>query len=197
MDTLGELASLGHAVFARQTLVGGNYELLRCSSGQDTGPEPGAGCDFEPHPDYWVALLWHRLMGTAALPAPTLSGADGGSAGAAEHDLRLRAHCTPNATRGAVTIAFANMAESATYTLALPASWGARAEYHLTAANATEGFAARTLSLNAGPPLRTGAGADVLPPLRPATQPGAAPAQLAPVSLGFLVFADAGAAACS
>ena len=28
------LARLDHAVLARQTLVGGNYELLRCSSGQ-------------------------------------------------------------------------------------------------------------------------------------------------------------------
>ena len=57
-DTLGTLAQLNHSVTARQTLVGGNYELLRCSSGQATGPEPRAGCDFEPHPDYYIALLW-------------------------------------------------------------------------------------------------------------------------------------------
>ena len=42
LDTLGTLARLNHSVTARQTLVGGNYELLRCSSGQPTGPEPGA-----------------------------------------------------------------------------------------------------------------------------------------------------------
>ena len=46
-DTLGTLAQLNHSVTAWQTLVGGNYELLRCSSGQAAGPEPTAGCDFE------------------------------------------------------------------------------------------------------------------------------------------------------
>ena len=46
------LSRLNHSVLARQTLVGGNYELLRCSSGQAAGPEPAAGCDLEPHPDY-------------------------------------------------------------------------------------------------------------------------------------------------
>ena len=34
VDALGLLARLNHSVLARQTLVGGNYELLRCSSGQ-------------------------------------------------------------------------------------------------------------------------------------------------------------------
>ena len=57
VDTLGTLARLNHSVLARQTLVGGNYELLRCSSGQDAGPEPGTGCDFgfrATSPGYWV-----------------------------------------------------------------------------------------------------------------------------------------------
>ena len=27
----------------------------------------GTGCDFEPRPDYWVALLWRRLSGGVAL----------------------------------------------------------------------------------------------------------------------------------
>jgi hypothetical protein len=43
LDTLATLSSLNHSVFARQTLVGGNYELLRCSSGAPGGPEPSSG----------------------------------------------------------------------------------------------------------------------------------------------------------
>jgi hypothetical protein len=51
LDTLGVLSEHNHSVFGRQTLVGGQYELLRCTGGQFDG----AGCDFEPNPDYWVA----------------------------------------------------------------------------------------------------------------------------------------------
>ncbi|KAL3902995.1 MAG: hypothetical protein SGILL_010616, partial [Bacillariaceae sp.] len=51
MDTLGTLARLNHKVIARQTLVGGKYELLRCSTGI------GGVCDFEPQPDYYLVAL--------------------------------------------------------------------------------------------------------------------------------------------
>lgn len=197
MDTLGTLASLNHSVFARQTLVGGNYELLRCSSGQITGPEPAAGCDFEPHPDYYVALLWRRLMGGTVLDAPMLTGT--GLAAADQH-VRLRAHCTEGATNGSLTIAFANTAESnctnnphhtlissdpvmlslrdclcvtaTTFKLVLPAAIGGASEYHLSAAKAgnymyTSPFESRVLSLNGGPALRTGKCTDNGPPPQP------------------------------
>eukprot|EP01052_Picozoa_sp_SAG31_P018006 SAG31_NODE_1257_length_9081_cov_7.585838_5_plen_210_part_00 len=163
LDTLGTLAALNHSVFARQTLVGGNYELLRCSSGQPTGPEPAAGdlslldaaddahatdsitcmfvlccraplqgCDFEPHPDYYVALLWHRLMGTKALSSPVIAPASAETV----QSVRLHAHCTAGGKAGSISIAFANMADTVSFELALPASFGTiREEYHLTAAN--------------------------------------------------------------
>ena len=44
IDALATLTGLNHSVFARQTLAGGNYELLRCSTGQ----LDGTGCDLEP-----------------------------------------------------------------------------------------------------------------------------------------------------
>ena len=37
-----------------QTLTGGDYALVDHRT-------------FEPHPDFYIALLWARLMGTAAL----------------------------------------------------------------------------------------------------------------------------------
>ena len=108
LDTLGTLARLGHSLLARQTLVGGKYELLRCTTGDDAG----YGCDLEPHPDYWVALLWRKLMGTSVLEAPfivqhrTLKG-DKGEDNWRKY-LRFHAHCTRHQTDGSVTVAFSN-----------------------------------------------------------------------------------------
>jgi hypothetical protein len=197
LDALGSLAALRHDVLARQTLVGGNYELLRCSSGRAGGgaPEEGAGCDFEPHPDYYVALMWRRLMGAAVLNGTVRW--SGGSAMPAS--LRVHAHCTAGRGDGAVTVAWANMDEREAFDLRFSEALGAqRIAYHFAAANATEGMGARVLSLNGGVPLRVGDGA-APPPLdgRAELSGGsAAPLRAAPVSLGWAVFPDAKAAAC-
>ena len=57
-NILGQLSKtrhMTHAVFCRQTLVGGWYDLLSHSN------------NLEPNPDYWLAVLWKRLMGTTSL----------------------------------------------------------------------------------------------------------------------------------
>ncbi|CAA7406944.1 unnamed protein product [Spirodela intermedia] len=54
LDQLGMAAAYDTKTYCRQTLVGGNYGLL------DTDTH-------EPNPDYYSALLWHRLMGRTAL----------------------------------------------------------------------------------------------------------------------------------
>ena len=186
IDMLGTLGEVGNAVFARQTLVGGNYELLRCSSAQLFD---GETCDFEPRPDYWVGLLWHRLMGSRVMH-PTLT-SDGDL-----NNLRVYQHCTPGTTNGSATLSFSNMAEVTVYTLMLPTGLGRRSEYHLTAANATAGFTDRTVALN-GKPLATEATPAVLPALSPVeVQAGEPVVKIGPVSLGFLVFPDAKLAAC-
>jgi heparanase 1 len=221
VDTLGSLARLNHSVLARQTLVGGNYELLRCSSGQANGskgnaPEAGAGCDFEPHPDYWVALLWRRLMGATVLPAPQLTAVDataassaGGSASSASSSasaastagLRLHAHCTAGASNGSVTVAFSNMDEAVSYRLNMDTGAfgaGGRVEYRLAPANATRGDSTgintRRLTLN-GRALEVGDSTE-LPSLAGAAVAGGAPMVVAPVSIGWMVFPQAGAAEC-
>lgn len=51
---LGTAADLGLSRFLRQDFIGGGYELVNRTT-------------FEPNPDYYVALLWQRLMGTRAL----------------------------------------------------------------------------------------------------------------------------------
>lgn len=135
-DMLGTLSEVGNAVFARQTLVGGNYELLRCSSAQLF---PGETCDFEPRPDYWVALLWRRLMGPQAL-VPTLTAArssvEGASASPSKmpllSNLRVYQHCTVGSgtgMNGSVTISFSNMADVTVYSLELPTQLAAGRRY--------------------------------------------------------------------
>ncbi|OVA19193.1 Glycoside hydrolase [Macleaya cordata] len=54
LDQLGMAASYDAKTYCRQTLIGGNYGLLNTTT-------------FIPNPDYYSALLWHRLMGTTVL----------------------------------------------------------------------------------------------------------------------------------
>lgn len=54
LDQLGMAASFDTKTYCRQTLIGGNYGLLNTTT-------------FIPNPDYYSALLWHRLMGRNVL----------------------------------------------------------------------------------------------------------------------------------
>ncbi|KAI7745696.1 hypothetical protein M8C21_011902, partial [Ambrosia artemisiifolia] len=54
LDQLGMSAVYDTKAYCRQSLIGGNYGLLNTTT-------------FEPNPDYYSALLWHRLMGQTVL----------------------------------------------------------------------------------------------------------------------------------
>lgn len=54
LDQLGMASSYDTKTYCRQTLIGGNYGLLNTIT-------------FVPNPDYYSALLWHRLMGRHVL----------------------------------------------------------------------------------------------------------------------------------
>ncbi|KAF5773431.1 putative glycosidase [Helianthus annuus] len=54
LDQLGMAASYDTKTYCRQTLIGGNYGLLNTDT-------------YVPNPDYYSALLWHRLMGRRVL----------------------------------------------------------------------------------------------------------------------------------
>ncbi|RVX19708.1 Heparanase-like protein 3 [Vitis vinifera] len=54
LDQLGMASSYDTKTYCRQTLIGGNYGLLNTTT-------------FVPNPDYYSALLWHRLMGRNVL----------------------------------------------------------------------------------------------------------------------------------
>jgi heparanase 1 len=73
LDQLGMSSKYDTKTYCRQTLVGGNYGLLNTTT-------------FEPNPDYYSALLWHRLMGTTVL-STTFNGTN---------KIRAYAHCAKN-----------------------------------------------------------------------------------------------------
>ncbi|KAI4377183.1 hypothetical protein MLD38_014855 [Melastoma candidum] len=54
LDQLGMTSTFNTKAYCRQSLIGGNYGLLNTTT-------------FAPNPNYYSALLWHRLMGKNVL----------------------------------------------------------------------------------------------------------------------------------
>jgi heparanase len=162
LDQLGDLARRGVQVQMENTLNASDYGLLDETT-------------YEPRPDYWAALLWHRLMGTTVLDPSEPQKAN----------LYVYAHCLPG-SRGGVTVLAINADRSASATLAVPR--GAQ-RYTLSADHLTDANA----MLN-GAVLALGAG-DSLPSLTGlAVQSGSI--DLAPASITFLAFPHAGNTSC-
>jgi hypothetical protein len=162
LDQLGRLARAGAQVVMHNTLAASDYGLL------DEGT-------FRPRPNYWAALLWHRLMGPIVLDASSV----------AAPNLRLYAHCHPG-MRGAVSVLAINTSRHASSTLMLshPAE---RYTLHATRLQgATVQMNGKTLALSSD---------DELPRLEPrAASAGAI--RLAPATITFLAFPDAANPAC-
>ena len=95
LDQLGRLARAGVSVVMHNTLSGSDYGLLDERT-------------FRPRPDYWAALLWHRLMGRTVLE-PRVS---------AETGLHIYVHCERDRT-GGVSLLAINISK-APHALALP-----------------------------------------------------------------------------
>jgi hypothetical protein len=84
LDQLGRLAKAGVQVVMHNTLAASDYGLLDETT-------------LTPRPNYWGALLWRRLMGTAVLESGVQIG----------HGLHVYAHCQ-RGTAGGVTLLFIN-----------------------------------------------------------------------------------------
>ncbi|CAN1839785.1 Heparanase-like protein 1 [Linum perenne] len=87
LDQLGLAATYNTKVYCRQTLVGGHYSLLNTTT-------------FVPNPDYYSALLWHRLMGKTVLDVTST----------ASPYLRYYAHCSKG--RQGITVLLINLSNS-------------------------------------------------------------------------------------
>ncbi|KAI3785668.1 hypothetical protein L1987_44792 [Smallanthus sonchifolius] len=202
---LGMAAKYHTKVYCRQTLIGGNYGLLNKTT-------------LMPNPDYYCALLWHRLMGTGVLAVDRVN--------IAPH-LRTYAHCSKG--KPGITLLLINLSNQTHFTLDVhnilnmnlhttqhktlkkktsvvhnlktTVSWVgskstdenlSREEYHLTPRHGN--IQSKTMVLN-GVPLELTKNGD-LPSFRPAMVKVNSPISIAPLSIKFLQFPNFYAPGC-
>ncbi|KAK3039961.1 hypothetical protein RJ639_027151 [Escallonia herrerae] len=185
LDQLGMSSSYDTKTYCRQSLIGGNYGLLNTTN-------------FTPNPDYYSALLWHRLMGTRVLSTSF----------SATKKIRAYAHCAKQ-SKG-ITVLLINLDNSTTVQakLSFNSTWrrhkhrsrghvhrrkvillprcqkrGAitREEYHLTAKDGN--LHSQTMLLN-GNALVLNSEGDI-PPLHPLHVNSSEPITIAPYSIVF------------
>ncbi|WP_249156981.1 hypothetical protein [Bradyrhizobium sp. KB893862 SZCCT0404] len=158
LDQLGRLAKAGVQVVMHNTLAASDYGLLEEKT-------------FRPRPNYWAALLWHRLMGTTVLD-PNM----------ASTQVHAYAHCHPT-TRGAASVLLINSSQHGSHAVTL----AARAERYTLRArrlqSANVQLNGATLALTDG---------DDLPRLAPKAA-RAGRIRLPPASITFLVMQDVAA----
>ncbi|XVF43193.1 hypothetical protein PTKIN_Ptkin02bG0020800 [Pterospermum kingtungense] len=87
-------STFNHKVFCRQTLIGGNYALLDATT-------------FVPNPDYYGALLWHKLMGSIVLSVTQ----------EVDPNLRVYAHCAKK--KLGISLLFINLSKDKTFNVTL------------------------------------------------------------------------------
>ncbi|XP_065000229.1 heparanase-like protein 3 [Musa acuminata AAA Group] len=117
LDQLGMSSTYNTKTYCRQSLVGGNYGLLNTTT-------------FHPNPDYYSALLWHRLMGKQVLRT-NFTGS---------RMTRAYSHCAKESQ--GITLLLINLSGNTTTEVfvttktaysALKTAESTREEYHLTA----------------------------------------------------------------
>lgn len=82
----------GHGAVCRQNIFGSGYGLVDTSDWSN----------LTPNPDFYLGLLWKRVMGTRVLQAASSS-----------RQVRAYAHCHP-ARNGTVTVAYLNLNDATT-----------------------------------------------------------------------------------
>ncbi|QOG17102.1 MULTISPECIES: hypothetical protein [Bradyrhizobium] len=159
LDQLGRLARAGVQVVMHNTLAASDYGLLDEKT-------------FRPRPNYWAALLWHRLMGTTVLDAGMTS----------TRTVHAYAHCHPT-VKGAASVLLINTSQHEPHAATL----AAQAERYMLRARRLQSASVQlngtTLALTDG---------DDLPRLTPRAVP-AGRIRLPPASITFLVMRDAAA----
>ncbi|KAF2301887.1 hypothetical protein GH714_030201 [Hevea brasiliensis] len=185
LDQLGMTATFDHKVFCRQALIGGNYGLLNTTS-------------FIPNPDYYGALLWHRLMGKEVLVTT--------------HNttpyLRAYSHCSRH--KPGIALLLINMSNQTTFSVSVlndnapyprnyklkSYSYGGsekREEYHLTP---EDGNIQSDVVLLNGTPLKLTSSLEI-PEMKPKYVDPSTPITVAPDSFVYVTIKDFKAPACA
>ncbi|KAK8953660.1 Heparanase-like protein 2 [Platanthera guangdongensis] len=203
LDQLGMASKYNTKVYCRQSLIGGNYGLLDLET-------------FMPNPDYYSALLWHRLMGKGVL-SMDIRGSP---------FLRAYTHC--NKQKSGISIVLINLSKSTGFSVTVrndlnvdladgsglrrdksfshglkqTVSWigkkssdgsERREEYHLTGKGGDH--LSRTMLLNGTPLQLTQSGE--IPELTPVFAAVNSPVNVAPLSIAFIVLPKFEARACA
>ncbi|KAJ8760848.1 hypothetical protein K2173_021886 [Erythroxylum novogranatense] len=179
LDQLGMTSKHDHKVYCRQALIGGNYALLNTTT-------------FIPNPDYYGALLWHRLMGKQVLATSQKGSAY----------LRTYSHCSKK--KPGVTILFINMSNSTQFEISVidegnmyksdsASNVLSREEYHLTPQGGN--IQSDVVLLN-GTPLKLTPSLEI-PELKPKLVDPSSPIVIARDSIVFVTIRDYKAPACA
>ncbi|XVF48008.1 hypothetical protein PTKIN_Ptkin03bG0155600 [Pterospermum kingtungense] len=202
LDQLGMASKYDTKTYCRQSLVGGNYGLLNTTN-------------FVPNPDYYSALLWHRLMGRNVLSTSF----DG------TKKIRSYTHCAKQ-SKG-ITLLLINLDNSTTVqaklafnsTMTLPYNHRSRTlqhkhefhrtmiiqlpqgtaaeirreEYHLTAKDGN--LHSQTMLLNGN--ILSVDSSGIIPPLEPLHVISPKPISVAPLSIVFTHLPDVIVPACN
>ncbi|KAK8950475.1 Heparanase-like protein 3 [Platanthera guangdongensis] len=161
-------ASYDTKSYCRQSLIGGNYGLLN----RDT---------FTPNPDYYSALLWHRLMGPKVLSANFIG----------TKKIRVYSHCAKHSE--GITLLLLNLDQhKRTHVTVKGGGSKQREEYHLTAKDGnlhSQEVLLNGIALN----LNSKGG---IPALKPNRVDESHPIELAPLSIVFAHLPNFHAPAC-
>ncbi|KAF9662106.1 hypothetical protein SADUNF_Sadunf18G0018800 [Salix dunnii] len=193
LDQLGMASSYDTKTYCRQTLIGGNYGLLNTAT-------------FVPNPDFYSALLWHRLMGRNVL-STTFFGSN---------NVRAYAHCakaskgitlllinldgnttvnvyvsTENVTRNG-TLVMHQQNQRTKFSRGSKLDVNTREEYHLTALNGD--LHSQTVLLNGNILSVNSSGS--IPPLEPIKTSQSDRIIVAPFSIVFAHIANSTVPAC-
>ena len=162
LDQLGRLAKAGVQVVMHNTLSGSDYGLLEERT-------------FNPRPNYWGAVLWHRFMGRTVLD-PRVS---------AQPGLHLYAHCSPR-TPGGVSVLAINISRHDSRALRIPTAFEQYTLHASRLQSDTVRLNGRTLGLGID---------DALPDIA-ATATPARLVTFPPATITFLAIPTADNAAC-
>ncbi|KAM6976093.1 heparanase isoform 1-T1 [Tautogolabrus adspersus] len=179
LDKLGLAATLGLDVVMRQVFVGsGSYHLV--------------DENLDPLPDYWLSVLYKRLVGPEVLKVEAFSNFS------RHKQVRLYLHCAHKQRyrRGAITLISMNLRNKAVRILVPARLSSSTVEAFVLESEhpGEEGLYSRTVTLNKD--VLKMVDDKTLPDLKGARLPPSEHLQLPAYSLAFFVFIDAGAAAC-
>ncbi|GMI63503.1 glucuronidase 1 [Hibiscus trionum] len=181
LDQMGMASTYDQKVFCRQALIGGNYGLLNATT-------------FVPNPDYYGALLWHRLMGSTVLAVTKES----------DPNLRVYAHCAKK--NPGVSLIFINLSKDRSFNITLsnakPGDAG-KPNYEFVGKQNIEEYHLRALTgdikddivcLNDVPMVQ--ADSEDIPAMDPKLVDASTPISIAAQSIAYVTIRDFEAPAC-